>query len=304
MPLLGRNMANGDALDYVARTFEVVCGSWAGFKLTRYLMTLTGQAGYGEWVETLLYNGIGAALPMRDDAERRGKTSYYHDYRLGGGRKRYHECSFPCCSGTYPQVVGEIHNLIYFRDDDALYVNLFVPSTAEMHLGGRRVRVTQETAWPASETTALRIACDGGARFAVKVRVPAWAEPSAMRSEVNGESVQMGAAPGEWAAVERDWSDGDVLKITVPMRLRFVPIDGGHPRRAALMFGPVMLVAEGRTGGRLRGDIEAPSDWIHSIPGETLHFAASGQPGGEVTFRPFYEFGENEFYTAYHDVGD
>jgi len=40
----------------------VVHASWAGSKLTRYLMGFTGEARYGDWVETLLYNGIGATL--------------------------------------------------------------------------------------------------------------------------------------------------------------------------------------------------------------------------------------------------
>ncbi len=31
---------------------------------------------------------------MKDDSQRRGKTFYYADYRLGGGRKVYYECSF------------------------------------------------------------------------------------------------------------------------------------------------------------------------------------------------------------------
>ena len=73
---------------------------WAGFKLSRYLLRFTGEARYGDWIERLLYNGIGAALPMGA----RGATFYYSDYRLGGGRKVYHlDGTWPCCSGTYPQ---------------------------------------------------------------------------------------------------------------------------------------------------------------------------------------------------------
>src|SRR5579863_5552203 len=70
----------GKALETRSDTFETMCGSWAGFKLSRYLMQFTGEARYGDWIENLVYNGIGAALPMAAQ----GRTFYYSDYRFGG----------------------------------------------------------------------------------------------------------------------------------------------------------------------------------------------------------------------------
>ena len=64
---------------------ETPCCTWAGFKLARYLMTFTGEARFGDWMERLLYNGIGAALPITEN----GKNFYYADYRLAGGIKNY-----------------------------------------------------------------------------------------------------------------------------------------------------------------------------------------------------------------------
>ena len=54
----------GRALETRFDTFETGCGSWAAFKLTRYLMSFTGEARYGDWTERIFYNGIGAALPV------------------------------------------------------------------------------------------------------------------------------------------------------------------------------------------------------------------------------------------------
>ena len=75
----------GRALDTRSDTAEVVCGSWAGFKMARYLMRFTGAARYGDWMERLFYNGVGAALPLRG----RGRNFYYGDYGVGGGMKVY-----------------------------------------------------------------------------------------------------------------------------------------------------------------------------------------------------------------------
>ena len=125
----------GQSVELAINTFETVCGSWAGFKLGRYLTMFTGEAHYGDWIEKLLYNGIGAALPILPN----GFNFYYSDYRLNGGRKHYHpEWKWSCCSGTYPQAIADYHNIIYFRDVTNLYVNLYVPS--EVHLEPRWAR--------------------------------------------------------------------------------------------------------------------------------------------------------------------
>ena len=101
----------GRALDTRSDTFEAVCGSWAGFKLSRYLMQFTGDARYGDWIERLFYNGVGAALPLQAQV----RNFYYADYRVGGGMKVYNWDTCTCCSGTFMQNVAEYANLIYFQ---------------------------------------------------------------------------------------------------------------------------------------------------------------------------------------------
>src|SRR6185295_17320856 len=50
--------------------------------------------------------------------------------------------------------------------------------------------------------------------------------------------------PGHWAAIEREWRDGDEVTLQLPMALRMVPVDRQHPDRAAVMFGPVVLAQD------------------------------------------------------------
>jgi DUF1680 family protein len=111
----------GKSLETTIATFETPCGSWAGFKLAKYLMRFTGEAKYGDWIEKMVYNCIGATLPM-SNVPHRGNTFYYSDYKLDGARKVYAGQTFPCCSGTYPQAVVDYHDLIYFQDSTSLYV--------------------------------------------------------------------------------------------------------------------------------------------------------------------------------------
>src|SRR3546814_16805015 len=76
-----------------------VCGSYAHFKLTRYLLHITRDSRYGDSMERVFYNTVLGAMPMLAD----GSAFYYSDYKLHTGKKNYYGAKWPCCSGTLPR---------------------------------------------------------------------------------------------------------------------------------------------------------------------------------------------------------
>jgi DUF1680 family protein len=299
----------GRSLESEANTFETPCGSWAVFKLGRYLMQFTGEARFGDWTEKLVYNGIGAALPMAPG----GKTFYYADYRLGSAypigsaRKVYYWDPYPCCSGTYIQAVADYHNLIYFKGDAALYVNMFVPSAVTWNLDGQEIQVEQETAYPESDRTTLTVRPKKSVAFNLRFRVPGWSRGATV--EVNGSKLEVAARPGTWGTVQRTWKPGDRVTIQIPMRLRLVPIDRQHPRRVALTYGPVVLVQDGRYTRELNRLPAGPDLSKAIIPtGKPLEFRVAGGQAKEVyapswgTYMPFYQLGQGIPYRMYIDL--
>jgi DUF1680 family protein len=228
----------GRSLDLYAGHAEIPCGTWAAFKLSRYLMGFTGEARFGDWIETLFYNGIGASLPTESD----GRTFYYGDYRISGGIKQFYWHEWPCCSGTYWQTLADYHNVIYFRDAGGLYVNLLVPSEATWRQGGQEVRLRQETSYPDTDSSRLSLEMARPARFALSIRVPSWCEGFSVT--VNDERVTVSAQPNMWATIERDWQPRDTVVVRVPMTLRMVPIDPQHPQRVAILYGPLVLAQD------------------------------------------------------------
>src|SRR5271163_3316136 len=59
-------------------SFETPCGSYAHFKVTRYLLRVTRDARYGDSMERMMYNTVLGAKPMQDN----GETFYYADYNF------------------------------------------------------------------------------------------------------------------------------------------------------------------------------------------------------------------------------
>ena len=282
---------NYETVTHMGRSFEVPCGTWAIFKLVRHLISLTGEAKYGAWAETALYNAIGAALPMKDDDQRRGKTFYYADYRYGGGRKVYYENSFPCCSGTYPQAVTEFHNLIYYRNEEGIYITQYLPSRLQTEIGGMKAALSIMGTYP--ETDEVTVTVESQGDFCISLRIPGWLMAGDGRVYINEERQDCELLADTWLKLNRSWKAGDKIRMILPMHLRTSGITRGHGERAALMYGPVMLAAEGRHT-EINEDCNDLKDMEATKSGLTFR-------SGDLIFRPYWTFGEREWYSLYLD---
>lgn len=300
--LVGYNGELGRALELHADTAEIGCGTWSGFKLSRYLINYTGEAQYGDWTERLLYNGIGAALPMADG----GQTFYYADYRVGSGTKYYLWDHWPCCAGTHIQDVADYHNILYFRDHSGLYVNLFVPSEVTWQQRGQTIKVTQTTNYPESEEVRFSIKTEGPVAAALRFRVPDWASNGSVA--LNGAALRVDMRASTWATIERTWQDGDVVDLRLPMSLRAEPVDAQHPNRVAILYGPIVLVEDLRfnLGLQMPAGHHTPDDLKARLRAadHPLHFRVVDPPEQVIRsgpFFPYYAAKESMPYRMYHD---
>ncbi|HWB84553.1 MAG TPA: beta-L-arabinofuranosidase domain-containing protein [Bryobacteraceae bacterium] len=290
--------ALGDSLEVYSASFECPCDSWAAFKLSKYLLQYTGEARYGDWIERLLYNGIGAALRIKD----RGTHMYYMDYHLGASLKYYSRTPFTCCSGTYFQNITEYSNLIYFKDPNTLLVNLYLPSEVEWNGPAGAVKLVQTTEYPEADSITLKLTMERPARFALKLRIPGWSNDATIQA--NGLPEFEGRA-GQWAAITREWQSGDIVRVTIPLHFRRVPIDEQHPNRIAIVRGPVVYVQE--DPHKWLSDIPRSDDELDRLMKPLTNNPAVFQIDNEPVvqqrnaFRPFYTFAELERYRMYFD---
>ena len=213
-------------------SFETPCGSYAHFRLTRYLLRVTRNSRYGDSMERVMYNTVLGSLPLEAD----GRTYYYSDYNFKG-RKVYHEQRWACCSGTLPQVAADYRINTYFRDGRGVYVNLYIPSTLEWVQSGARVELTQKSEYPYDAHVEFEMRTSREAEFAVNLRIPVWAEGASV--SVNGK--REAASAGSFARVQRNWKDGDCIELELPLTARLEAIDAQHPDTVALLVGPVVL---------------------------------------------------------------
>jgi DUF1680 family protein len=243
------------------RGFETPCGSYAHFKLTRYLLRVTGDGRYGDSMERVLYNTVLGAKRLQAD----GRAFYYSDYHSSAS-KSYFPDRWPCCSGTLPQVAADYRILCYFRAPEGIYVNLYLPSTLKWtgH-DGAQLSLIQTGDYPLDSRITLHVRCSRPSQFSMRLRIPAWSQPAAAMF-VNGQPVPAKIQSG-FAAIDRTWSDSDRVELHLPLATRLEPIDERHPETVALVRGPLVLFA-------------ATEDMPHVTRDQLLTAAALPDQGG------------------------
>ena len=281
----------GESLSKTHSGFETPCGSYAHFKITRYLTRATRDSRYGDSMERVLYNCILGALPIEQD----GHGFYYSDYN-DDGSKVYHPYKWHCCTGTFSQITADYGISSYFHDGEGIYVNLYVPSRVKWNRAGGRVALVQKTGYPLTPQTEIAIEAEKPAAFPVYLRIPGWAGPKT-RVAVNGKAVAESIEPGKFMRVHRTWKKGDRIEVEFDMVTVLEAVDPQHPDLVAPQHGPLALFTVGAIPDHARWqDLQAASQ---AGSGSTdWQVKTDAEP---ITLRPFTAI-KDEHYRLYLNV--
>jgi uncharacterized protein len=281
----------GDSITKTHSSFETPCGSYAHFKITRYLLRTTMDSRYGDSMERVLYNCILGALPIKED----GHGFYYSDYNKSGS-KFYHPYKWHCCTGTFSEITADYGISSYIFDDDAVYVNLFIPSRVTWKHGSNRVVLTQNTDYPRLPQTQIEVDPDRAGLFTVMLRIPEWSGPRT-RVAVNGKRLDTTPLAGKFEGIRRDWKKGDRIEVEFDMPTRLEAVDPQHPKLVAAVHGPLALFAVGEVPATVRP--EELASVAQAASGSTDWQAKTSS--GAINLRPFTAI-RDEHYRLYMAV--
>jgi len=282
-----------DTLNTSHNHFETQCGTWAGFKISKYLITSTGDARYGDWAERLMYNGICASIPSTAD----GRVFYYSDYNLNGGEKRYIDIQWSCCTGTRPMAAADFHDIIYFKDPESIYVNIYTPSSVEWLKRDSHIILTQFTDFPSSSEVKFKILVDHPVEFNLKLRVPKWMHQLPEVS-INGEKVKTQVNKLNWLYIHRKWKNGDIIVFHIPLNLWSARMKQSANSPVAILYGPVVIAAQstqGNPGNKI--NLDKPEISLIHDGRNTLKFKLRSD--SSISFKPFFDFKEHEPYYVF-----
>jgi len=280
------------------------CSTFAWIQLNRELLDITGDAAFADEIERSACNDLLGALAPD------GENWCYYSFPNG---RRVHTTEWRCCKSSGAMALEELPGIAYRAHvDGGIAVNLYGPGRATLATEtAGEVAFEQETRYPFDGEIRIRVRPQRPSRFALHLRIPAWADRAAAR--VNGVDAGAGAA-GRYLRLERSWNADDEIALSLPMSPRLhravnrnvqesrgpagEPIhqEVQHAEYVAVTRGP-LVYASGLVDGyrpeetiRLPSDgdalAEAPSPDGHA-PG--LRLLAAGRP--PIALEPYFAAG-------------
>jgi DUF1680 family protein len=211
------------------------CNSYNMLRLTRHLFSWQPDGALFDYYERTHFNHV-----LAQQHPVTGMFTYMMPLMSGAAREFSKPTEdFWCCVGSGMESHAKHGESIFWEGADTLFVNLYIPASATWR--ARHAKVTLATAYPLDDTATLHLDALGKAgRFAVALRVPAWA--SAATLTVNGKAVEAQRESG-YAIVTRRWKAGDSVSIQLPLALR-IEATRDDPDTIAVLRGPLVLAAD------------------------------------------------------------
>jgi DUF1680 family protein len=214
------------------------------------LLNLTAKACYADGMEQVIYNSM--LSPMSADGTRFFYTNplrWYgceHQPLSHDAHERWftHDCY--CCPPQVARSIARLHNWAYSLSGEGVWVHLYGGSHLETELpDGEPLVLVQDTRYPWRGAIEITLERAPSELFSVMLRIPGWADGAEIH--INGGPADTQVRPGRYAKLERVWSAGDVIELSLPMQTRLLV---AHPKveetrnQVAVARGPVVYCLE------------------------------------------------------------
>ncbi|MFM2146816.1 MAG: hypothetical protein RL732_1652, partial [Bacteroidota bacterium] len=263
----------GFSQDYDLPNEQAYCETCASVGMVFWnqrMNLLTGDSKYVDVLEKSLYNGALDGLSLTGD-----RFFYGNPLASRGQHQRREWFGTACCPANIARLVASVGDYIYARNDQAVWVNLFIGSETRVPIGKQMVSLRQQTRYPWEGKVELSVDVDKPASFALYLRYPNWSgdqqgsiyQPllSADTSAVlllNGTAVTYTREHG-YLKVDRKWKKGDRLSYSFPMEPQLVKAYPGIRQdegRLAIQRGPLVYCVEGADNQNKAWNILLPPD--------------------------------------------
>ncbi len=260
--------AFGDKFELPNDAYAETCAAISSFFWSHKLLLATGDAKYADLMERLLYNGIIAGISLSG-------TEYCYRNPLtvdstrpveerGAPRKPWF--GVPCCPPNVSRLFASLGDYFYSTRPDGVTVNLYGANTATIPVAGQPVEFKQVTSYPWDGKISLSVAPRTPVTFSLSLRGPAWVEGRPVASDlyryledkIEPARISINGAPHAgkpergFVTISREWKDGDVVELDLPMPVRRVLAHESVLNLrglAALERGPILYCVEAPDNG-------------------------------------------------------
>ena len=270
----------GFSNDYDLPNEDAYCETCASVGMVLWnqrMNILTGESKYIDVLEKSLYNGALDGLSLSGD-----RFFYGNPLASTGGNKRSEWFGTACCPSNIARLVESLGNYIYAKNENGIWVNLFVGSNTSIDLKNNKISLVQQTNYPWNGDVQLTVSPQKKAVFQLHIRIPGWVQNQASPGStyhfldsssqkysitVNGKNAAYSMMNG-YAVINKDWKKGDVVAIKFPLEVRrVIAIDSiaADRNKVSLQRGPLMYCFEHPDNEGKVTNIVVPDNIIFNI---------------------------------------
>ena len=220
------------------------------------LMLITFKdSKYADEVERVLYNNILNGVALNGE-------KYFYENPLEGkcvNRWEWHLC--PCCPPMFFKILSELPSYIYSYDDNDLFVNQYIGSSADVLINNNWVKVSQVSEMPWNGNILITITPVSQTRFNLKLRVPGYIRGTENPGDLyksmdtasgdleillNGKKIESPIVDG-YFNINHFWTPGDKVQISFPLPIRTIKsysLVKENKEKVAFMIGPILYCFE------------------------------------------------------------
>jgi DUF1680 family protein len=208
----------------------------------------TGEAKYVDVLETALYNAVLSGISLEG-------TNYFYvnplrqveplPAKLRWPRQRVPFISSYCCPPNVLRTIAEVGSYAYSRTDDTIWINLYGSNQLSTTLGGRPLKLSQQTNYPWEGNVRITFDDCPTNKFSLKLRIPNWADDA--KIQINGTATSEKSKSGSYVELRRNWKTGDVVELQLPMPARLIeanPLVEETRNQVAVQRGPIVYCLE------------------------------------------------------------
>ena len=273
------------------------CAAIGNVYVNYRLFLLHGESKYYDVLERTLYNGLISGVSLDG-----GGFFYPNPLESMGQHQRQAWFGCACCPSNIcrfiPSLPGYVYAVAPGSRNGNLYVNLFVPGSANLKINGKAVALTQQTNYPWDGDIAITVDKNAAGQFDMKIRIPGWVRGKAVPTDLYsyndnkrlGYTVKVNGMAADdaqltedgYLTIGRKWKKGDQVTLHFDMEPRTVRANEqveADLGMVAIERGPLVYCAEAIDNGfDIMGVLLNQEPRFDVKAGEDFHIKAADGP--------------------------
>jgi len=268
--------------------YSETCASIALAMFGLRMAKATGDASYFDTVELSLYNTVRSGISLEGDR-------YFYvnpmevwpvtcmDYtsrsHIKPVRQKWFDCA--CCPTNVARTFTSLGQYIYFTEDSALFINLFIQNNTEFKINDKTVNISLAADYPKSGNIKINVK-KNNVKLLLYIRIPSFADDFSVK--VNGNSYS-GEIKNNYFCIT-DFQDDDEIAVSFSIKPRIIyanPKVHNNCGKAAIARGPEIFCLEECDNGENLASLsidtksELTESWQDNLLGGIMMIKAKGK---------------------------